>query len=455
LFKRIIHFMRFHFLCLLLTTITLSTPQAATAQEAQVPFDEAGEVSVITASMEQRLNLFPNVSDFREARLFKTESDAYELVIQYEEDDQRLRERRSLTAEEVSDLRQRVSRSLAEAEYQPSVNQEGRLELLITTTYLGFSSGSLVPVALNQEGEDVYTTSVTLGIATGFFVPFLTTQNTEVTEAQATLTNYGGFQGQTHGLLLSLLVGGDEGVTPQGTAAMTLFSSLAEATVGYTQAREWGITAGTVEGMYAGGSFGTGYGLAIPALILNEDFDGEAARLFGGLGLAGAVGGTYAGYRLARSAGYSQGDVRVLSAFGTEGLLAGASVLALSGAEDRRPIVGTLMGSTALGLGLGHALVRNTDFTEFQGDIVALGGITGAALGVGVSQIADAQPESVPMIVALGAGAGLGVTYVTFADEARNSDETASLRLNVNPIGAAASALTGTPAPAVRLHATF
>jgi hypothetical protein len=429
-------------------------PQVVAAQETQVPLDEAGEVSVITASMEQKLNLFPNVSGFREARLFETGPSDYELIIQYQQNDEVQRERRALSVEEVRDLRRRVTKRMQETDTSGEraasggkASGDGRSEFALSTVGLGVAEGVLLAATFDGNAA----AGVLTGGAIGFFVPRLAVER-PVTEAEGVMTGYGGLQGLAHGFLLLGMLPGEAGLEREA-ALVPILLTAGEAVGSYRLADRLGQSAGTAEMISFGSAYGAGLGLGLAVMMRGED---PGNGLLHGAPLVGTLAGSYAGYALADGR-YAQGDARITAIAGGVGALIAGSLISEEALARARAAL--LSGSALGGLALGNEAVRGYDFTERQGTLAGLGTGLGMMLGVGLSATVGIDEEygnTITALMALSAGAGLALTVYSFAGEApSDDDDTASLRLNVNPIGAAASALTGTPAPAVRLHATF
>lgn len=126
-------------------------PSRTHAQEVQVPLDADSTLYAVDAELEDRLNLFPNVRGFQKAVVYRQSEDTYELVVQYRKENQTVRDRRTLTASEVEDLRRRVTRRLQATGTKVDVNQEGRADLLTTTTLLGIAEGGLLAGAIAEQ----------------------------------------------------------------------------------------------------------------------------------------------------------------------------------------------------------------------------------------------------------------------------------------------------------------
>lgn len=428
----------------------------------QVSLDAEGEVEVIDADLRERLGMFAKVEGFREARLFEGSGGAYELVIRYEEAGRLLRERRALSGEEVRALRERVSRRLARSRARPGDRAQlegGRYRFLTATTLLGAAEVPLFVTAAgaaeDDEGETLLAATL-LGATGGFFVPLLLTREASVTEAEATLTGYGGLQGLGHGLALSTLATGDD-LSERGTAAAAALLGAAEATAGFLFARRRGMRGGTAETMAISGLYGAGLGLGLSTLVVGDGSNSaEAAerRVYALGGLAGSALGAYGGYRLGRAADYTQGDARI---FGTAGLvgaqLANTVLLAADGTfdEEARVTAGTIMAGALGGLALGHRLVRRRDFTEGQGNIISLGAYAGSLAGGGASIIVDASAETASVLGALGALGGFLGTYLAYEGEAQPGPSRLDWNVGVRPGGRGGPLGRLTPALDVRL----
>jgi hypothetical protein len=448
---------------LLAVALLLAAP-AAQAQEVQVAFDEAGEVTVIDAELRERLGLFPEVDGFEEARLFRQGEGVHELVIRYAEGGRSLRERRALSAEEVEALRRRVRRARGAGGAPPDRRTrpaDGRYRFLAATTLLGATEGTLFAVAAGGEDEDVLTAAPLLGATAGFFVPLLLTREARVTEAEATLTGYGGGQGFAHGVALSALFAGED-FDGRGAAALTGVLVGAEAAGGLLFARRRGLRGGTAEATAIGGSFGTGLGVAAGFLAIGSD--GEAVqRVVPLASIVGSAAGAYGGHRLGRAAGYTQGDARVFGTAGVVGTQLATAALVVADRnpdDDARTASGTILAGALGGLALGHGMVKDRDFREAQGSIISLGAYAGSLAGGAVGTIADVEEDTGLLFSALGAVGGFAGTYFTYRGEAQAREGQGGARLRLGLGSGAAlrggeSGPLGASTPALNARLTF
>jgi len=388
-----------------------------------VPLDQDSTLYTVDADLRQELGLFPEVTGFRSASLFRTSEGGFELVIQYREGGQTLRRRRSLSADEVERLRRRVSRRSAARAAPPLLNQEGRYGLLAATTPLGITEGALLAAALGAEEQSAAALPL-MGGAAGFFVPLLATQDRSVTEAEADMTFYGGVQGYVHAVQLVGLFGSDEG---EGTAGLAAVLGASESVIGYAIARGNRWSGGHAEMVSFTGLAGNLIGLGLAGGSSGTD---PSARLLAGSSLAGSLVGGYVGHRLGRTDRYTQGDARVYLQTGTLTTNLVVSVLAAGEAPDSRGTALTTSGAAIGGLVLGRALVQNRDFSKSQSNLILLGTSAGALLGGGTAAWTDGEGGTVAVLQALGATAGFGVTYSLFDGSARRAAQSTSARVD-------------------------
>ena len=412
----------------------LGSAMSASAQDVQVPVDTDSTVYTIDSDLRSALGLFPDISGFQGAELYRLEEGGYELVVRYRVNDRILRDRRSKTGAEVQQLRNDVSSRLAERREKRPLTQEGRYGLLAATTVHGLVEGGLIAGAGGLEGGNVATT-VLSGGALGFFLPLLATQSTSVTEGEADMTFYGGLQGYAHGVqLATLATGGDsDGRAAAGVAAA--FGAI-EGTAGYLIARRRNWTGGHAEMVSYTGISGNLIGFGLGATLIREpdDLDGPAERrALAATSMLGSLGGIYLGHRMGRTDRYTEGDARIYFQSMTQGANLTASFLSIGGLPPARPTIGLASGS-ALACGVfGRWLVQDRDFTGIEGGLVSLGSIAGSLLGLAVTVQAETESTSA-VAQSLGSAAGFGLTYGLLREGARRraSAATSGLDLDVN-----------------------
>ena len=430
----------------------------AGAQDVQVPFDRDSTLYSLDEDLRRQLDLFPDITGFQGAELYRMDSTTYELVIRYQSGGRVRRERRVLSGAEVQALRDRIAQARSTRGYGRSF-EDGRYGLIASTTVHGLTEGSLLAGALNLEDERALTLPL-LGGAVGFFGPLLATRDGGVTAAEADMTFYGGVQGYLHGVQVARIVGGDQ-LGTRATVGVTALAGAIEGTLAYRTARAYNWTGGHAEMVSFNGLAGNLVGVGLGAAIVGEDGE-EVPRLVASSSLLGSVGGAYLGHRMGGTDRYTEGDARVYLQSVIQGVNLTASALTLTDGLGVRPVALFLTGSAVGGGVIGRQLVRNRDFTDTQSFLVALGSVTGSLAGLAVTIEVD-DGSSRALAQGIGSAAGFGVTYAILEGDARQqaSPATSDLDLNVRvspslaggqwPVGRGTDRL----APRVTLSATF
>mgnify|MGYP006282431883 CR=1 FL=1 len=416
-------------LCILAFILGAGAVVPAAAQDTQVPVDRDSTVYSIEPALREAADLFPEVSGFAGAELYRVEEGGYELVVRYRDQGRVRRERRSLTAGEVRELRARVSRALAARRDRRGFTQEGRYGLTAATTIHGLAEGGFLAGALGAEGSAA-ATLVLVGGASGFFVPLFATQGARVTEGEADATFYGGLQGYAHAAELAALVAGDD-ADGRATAGLAAVLGAAEGTAGYLAARRHDWTGGHAEMITYTGLAGNVLGLGVGAALLGDDADDDAGtRVLGGTALLGSLAGMYLGHRMGRTERYTEGDARIYVQTAVQGTNLMGSFLSVDDFPDTRATSLLLTGSAVAGGLLGRRLVRDRDFTGTQGNLVALGSVAGSLLGLALTLESDETATAIAQ--AFGSAAGFGVTYGLLRGEARRQAASSTSAFDVD-----------------------
>lgn len=416
--------------------LLLFSVSTASAQEVRRAFDPDGRIETIDSRLAEKLGLFSEYEGFQEARLYQQADSAFVLEIVYRPGPETLRDRRSLSASEVERLRARVEKRLRSSGSSSSLDQEGRTELLVNSTLLSLGFyGYALPVSLGIEDGTGVAALYMLTSGAGFFAPYALTRDRPVTEGQTKLFQYGGTRGIAHGALIGLLAAGDE-LSVRGFMGSALATSVGEALAGFGLAGTRRIDQGTAETIGAGGDFGLGLGLGVGFLI---DPDDPEPRTVAGPALAGSLAGLLTGRYLSRRTTYTPGDARVLRVLGSLGALSGLAAADLAGIRNTRALLGSTMATSVVGFGLAHRLLRSRDVPTNSGTFTALGTTGGGLTGLGIAylltgeEFEDADATPFLTLGTLGAAAGFGLMYRTFAEDAPTN--TTGWRLQLRPVG--------------------
>ncbi len=417
-------------------------PRTANAQEVQIPIDAEGKIEYIDSKLEQKLGLFTQYSNFQEARLFEISDTSFVLEVYYQPEGKLTKVRVSLSADEATDFRRKVTERIRERKPQVILDQEGRTKLIVGTMALSLGYyGWAVPATLDVDDAKLAVGLYMLTSSAGFYIPLAATRNTPVTDAAATLSLYGGTRGIAHGVALSSLVSKD----PSGRAliASGMLVSIAEALAAFHIANRSDMTAGTSEAISVGGDFGLGLGLG--AAHLADYFDDDNEQAVAGSVLLGSGLGLLGGKLLSDHQPYTRGDAHVLCATGLLGGYIPLAVTDISGTENEKAYTAASMLGAVAGLGLGHRLVKGRDFTTGQGILIKLSEVAGGLLGLGVAYLVSSEDEDNNALYltssSIGATGGFWLMYRPYAQSARTGNESSSLNINISTEGLFALAL--------------
>ncbi len=412
------------------------------AQEIQIPIDEEGKIEYIDSKLEQRLGLFAEYNKFREARLFQISDTSFVLEIFYQPQEKLLKVRLLFSVEDTKNFQRKVTERIKQKEPQVVINQEGRTKLIVGTMVLSLGYyGWAVPGALDVDDGKLAVTLYMLTSGAGFYIPLFVTSNIPVTDAAATLSLYGGTRGIVHGISLSNLFSKEP--SGQGIIASGMLVSIIEVLAGFNIANKLNISAGTAETIGVGGDFGLGLGLGTAHLanFLENDNDQAVA----GSVLLGSGIGLLGGKLIADHQPYTRGDSYVLSAAGLLGAYIPIAVVDISGTENEKAYTASSMLGAVVGLGLGHKLVQEKDFTTGQGNLIRLSGLAGGLIGLGIAYLVSSEDDDNTTLYltssSIGAAVGFSLMYRSYAQSARTSEKGSSWDINIIPEGLFALAM--------------
>jgi len=424
---------------LLLAVMLAALP--LTAQEVAVPIDSAGRLAVISRDLERRIQLFPEIPGFLEARLFQAPDGTFTLEITHRVDGRLARTRRTLTATEAAAFRQRVLDALTGGARNALLDHSGRGELLRGAFVLALGyNGYAVPIALDVQDSRTAVGLYTITAAASFFLPLALTAQAPVTQGQASLAMWGGVRGIFHGMMVAAFFdqGSDRAVFGYG-----LVGSLTEGIGGYIMAGRMNLAQGHADAMGMLGDIGAGAGLGA-AYLLSSGTDTDDDAIWAA-GVLTSFAGVWAGHRLARWEHTTRGDVGVFRAATLVGAWTGLAAAYVANSDrvvdrDGKPeVAGTLLGGAG-GLVAARLLTRGRDFGTADGTIVSIGALGGGLLGAGLGYLATPEGDAengVFLASAAGALVGFGLTYAGTQAGARHNAELGAWSVQVNPLALA------------------
>ncbi len=412
----------------------------SSGQERQVSFDTTGTVWILTADLNRQHQLLPDLPTLVEARLFVVADTSYYLDAILDEGGSRLRRRIDLTVDAARDLRLRSSAVLGQAvaAYDTELDQSGRTALLWGSTiwsllYYGTATG----VALDVSEPAV---PILLAGGLGYLVPALLTNNAPVTEGAASLALGGMFQGTIHGWALAALVAGEDlfdAETPRLGFGLSVLTGIGETIAGYAVATSSNMSEGRAGVINTTAFYGLVCGGLTSAAIFDqvEPSSDVAARVVGGLALAGAAGGVIAGNAVADGQHYSSGDASMYGITGFFGATLPWVVLATVQPDDlSATLVSSLSIATTIGgLWIGDQLVRGKDYRTTDGTISVLSLLGGGLIGLGIAELVDSD-RAYSALTYAGAVGGFAIS-LAMAKPAAETKSMSALEVNVNPLG--------------------
>lgn len=233
---------------------------------------------------------------------------------------------------------------------------------LYNTLYGGFL-GVAIPAAFGADGPEAYGAGLLIGAPLGFFASRAYAKGRNLTDGQAGIIDFSSFWGTWQGFGWRAVFDiGEEQICEidycysngSDTApwAAGVIGGLTGLGAGLLLAQK-PIAAGTSSMVFNGGLWGTWYGVVIGVLADLEDDDLLAAALIGGnLGVLAAIPAALA-WKPASS------QVRIATAGGLAGGLAGAGLALLVNTDDEKVNIGMIAGGTTAGLIAGAILGKN------------------------------------------------------------------------------------------------
>lgn len=413
------------------------------AQEIQVPLDMANNLDYINTDMAKRLGLFSEYENFLEARLFQVSDSSWILEVSYQPLDRLIRKRIPFSESDLSDFRMKLDQLIERKEPKLGLDQSGRTRFLVGTFTLAANYGWAVPVALDIQDSKSFVAMYMLSASAGFYIPLFLTSDLPVTEGTASLSIYGGSRGIAHGVLLNMLLAGDNS-TFRSMISLGVLGSIIEGAQGFRYASRTGMTEGIATVIAIGGDFGLGCGGGTAYML--DLFEESTVREAGLTMLAGSGIGLWMGKRMADGQSYTRGDAYVLQTTGITGTVTAITLTDLLNIRDEKVFVGSAMLGSLLGLRYGDKIVRNKDFTTGQGRLMTLGTSAGGLLGLGFAYLlASDNDDATPYLTGftLGSIISFKLMYNAYKPEAQTRANQQAFSFSILPDGLAALALGG------------
>ncbi|HKP30873.1 MAG TPA: hypothetical protein VJU15_15785 [Gemmatimonadales bacterium] len=244
----------------------------------------------------------------------------------------------------------------------------GRTSFVAYHVLYGAFLGAAIPAALGADDPEGYGLGLLLGAPLGFFASKAYAKNPAITDGQAGIIQFGSFWGtwQGFGWQSVLDIGEDEFcdvdvcyTSDSDTApwAMAVAGGVTGLGVSLLAART-PISGGTSSMVFHSSLWGTYFGLAAAILAEGDDNSGDgddrltAALIGGNIGLLFAIPAAHAWKP-------TSSRVRIASATGLAGGLAGLGVVLLTSTDDTQGAIAITTAGAAIGLIAGAALGKD------------------------------------------------------------------------------------------------
>ena len=244
----------------------------------------------------------------------------------------------------------------------------GRTSFVAYHVLYGAFLGVAVPAALGADGPEGYGVGLLVGAPLGFFASKAYAKNPAITDGQAGIIQFGSFWGTWQGFGWQSVLDVGEGEFCDGdycytedseTApwAMAVAGGLTGLGVSLLAARK-PISGGMSSMVFHSSLWGTYFGLATALLLEDEDSSDDdddvltAALIGGNIGLLLAIPAAHAWKP-------TSSRVRIASAAGLAGGLAGLGVVLLTSTDDTQAAIGITTAGAVAGLIAGAALGKD------------------------------------------------------------------------------------------------
>lgn len=409
------------------------------------------QVNVIDTNLGSKLSFFKSYQGFQQAVLEQADN-GYHFTVYFKKDNVFQIERLPVTEQELREICSEIDRKQEVHGEDPS--QEARRKFLMsTTTYsLGFY-GWAVPNMFEHPSTKAYIASYLLIGAGGFFVPFLATNNRDITDGMSRAYTMGTLLGISHGvgfyeLFTNKSFYSDVDVTDPatgeviGTTSISNLKPMLISTVLTSLVEGWGLFAlakykdytwGQMSSIGSGGLHGSFYGNLLSGIIFEE----PKPVVLGASSLLLSAGGMFTGNYLYHKRNVTHGDVTVINSYSTLVMGYGLSAVESFQPDNFRPYATSVLVGSVAGIGLGLYRTHDYHYTRFQSNMMVLGEVTGGLVGLGVVVLAESEKFSSHLwAVTIGATAGLVSTdFIVRSMQPSSKASASNLNIQFNPYG--------------------
>lgn len=407
------------------------------SQDKLISIDNSGKLFKVDKTLEKKIKVFGEYSNFSEASMYQTADSLYYLEVLTGSGNNIAKHKKTLNSFEKDALIETISQRVTQYSPNALIDQSGKTILLSANTIMGlYYYGPVTSLLFDGTTGGNITTSALVAGGVGFLLPYLLTNNKEITEAQAYSSFYFQSRGIAYGWALPYLFVNAESGYPG--AAVSLVTSLAGAVAGYKIAKDKKLTTEHVFTMGVYGDYGMLNGISAAHWL--GAFDSKyASRLVPLTFLASSAAGLIIGNNIAKKGYYTQGDASVLGNAGFLGAYMPAAVLSAFSPENEKMYTFAASLGSIGGLYVGDKIAQKYDFSNRQGIIISLSELAGGLAGFGIGSLIEyGEPTGISAISAgLGALAGLYFMTKKYTKNENQEDKNLTFKINFIPMGLA------------------
>lgn len=404
-----------------------SLPFCVQAQEEQIAFIPG--VFELDAKLRENAGVLEKFKeDFSMAKLYRQGQQQYVVEITYAKRGKKWNERHIITAEEIEKVRAILTEYNSKA--PPSTeSSSGRAGFITGATLMSIPQGILLSYALTKTTrrfDPWFGISYTVTERTKFgkFSPFLFsagvftgtllgTRDKVINPGSTNVYIWSSGTGIYHGSALVSLFAGENAFNTNRSLAVLGATSFAEAWILHSIARKKNISYARSMAWNTGNIWGTVSGVYTGIMIIGgqnvEDFQ---LRISGGMILAGGVGGILLGNYLHNKYPRTTGDYRSINSLAFVSNLIGIGISEWPDYDSKALGLRGLL-STGVGTTLGYLSTKNTQFSSFEGIMVAAGTGAGTLLGIGSLILIEPDADHLSLLIpGIGGLIGWATTYL-------------------------------------------
>ncbi|MEO0206633.1 MAG: hypothetical protein ABIL22_08180, partial [candidate division WOR-3 bacterium] len=323
----------------------------------------------------------------QKALLFLQPDSSYVIEIYSKKQGAIIREKANVQIETISQIQQEIIALRAEEKPEVIYDHSGYAKFLGNSFLLAYAAQApLMIMAFNPDEARTAVAIYMLSSASGFVIPLVSTKNSNVSKAHASMYITGGIHGLYVGGALSAIA--DMNVFEGTGALITAGASVIGEYIGFQSVNRFRLSMGRGNTIFLIGDFTGATATGLLSLFDNWSDPVFTHKYYLTTSIAGFGSGLFLGSVITRKLDLTDGDPYI---FGNCGIVGAASLpVILSYFDNGQGRISGKMyisgGIAGLGLGsiLGYKIIESKNFSESEGNIIALGGAAGALTGAGL-----------------------------------------------------------------------